>query len=147
MTWTRRRSRRGWRARAGPIGSEADLWVRAAPARVDQGVGGMPTSWACHPGSSDTRRNRGKVRRSQPRLDTTLRNRYTNVLLQGDGDRLELGVVFQRRFAELAADSAGLVAAEGSRGVEDVVAVDPDGAGAEAFGDRVGLLDVARPDG
>ena len=63
-----------------------------------------------------------------------------------DGHRLELGVVVERLLAQLAADAARLEAAERGGGVEDVVAVDPDGPGADAVGDRVGLADVAGPD-
>jgi len=40
-----------------------------------------------------------------------------------------------------------LVAAEGGCGVEDVVAIDPDGAGADAVGDGVGFGDVFGPYG
>ena len=61
--------------------------------------------------------------------------------------RLELGVVVQRLLAQLAADAARFEPAERRGRVEDVVAVDPDRAGADALGDGVGLLDVAGPDG
>ncbi len=57
------------------------------------------------------------------------------------------GVVVEGGFAEFAADAGHLVTAEGGGGVEDVVAVDPDGAGAEFVGDLVGFGDVFGPDG
>src|SRR3954463_13542630 len=56
-------------------------------------------------------------------------------------------VIAQRVFAEFAADAGHFEAAEGGGGVEDVVAVDPDGAGLELGGHAVGLADVAGPDG
>ena len=51
--------------------------------------------------------------------------------------------MLQGVLAELAALAGHLVTAERGGGVEDVVAVDPDGAGAEAVGQAVGLGDVA----
>src|SRR4051794_39326342 len=54
--------------------------------------------------------------------------------LHRDGDRLDLGIVPQRVFAQFAPDAAHLEAAEGGGGVEDVVAVDPDRAGLEFGG-------------
>src|SRR4051812_48250361 len=66
--------------------------------------------------------------------------------VERDGHGLQLGVVVEGLLAQLAADAGHLEAAEGGGGVEDVVAVDPDGAGPEAVGDRVGLADVAGPD-
>src|SRR5262245_17517856 len=55
--------------------------------------------------------------------------------------------MLQGVLAQFAAVSAHLVAAEGGGGIEDIVAVDPDGAGAQAVGDAVRLGDVAGPDG
>src|SRR5215469_1393289 len=66
--------------------------------------------------------------------------------LQTDDDRLDLGVVLQDFVSHLAAPARLLVATERERRVEDVVAVDPDGSGAQLRGDRVGLADVAGPD-
>src|ERR1700733_7202508 len=64
--------------------------------------------------------------------------------LRGDG--LDLGVVVQHLVAHLAAPAGLLVAAERQRRVEHVVAVDPDRAGPELLGQRVGLGDVPGPD-
>src|SRR5215510_12031452 len=50
--------------------------------------------------------------------------------LQGGGDRLHFGVVLQHELAHLAPPARLLVAAEGQRRVEHVVAVDPHRAGA-----------------
>ena len=47
-------------------------------------------------------------------------------LLEGDADCLHFGVLLQRLVPHLAAPARLLVAAEGQRRVEDVVAVDPD---------------------
>src|ERR1700722_3521818 len=66
--------------------------------------------------------------------------------LEGGADGFYFGVVFEGFVAHFAAPAGLLVAAERKSGVEDVVAVDPDGAGAELVGDLVGFLDVARPD-
>src|SRR3954468_18875631 len=62
-------------------------------------------------------------------------------------DGFYFGVVAQGVFAEFAADAAHFEAAERGGGVEDVVAVDPDGASAELGGEAVGFGDVAGPDG
>jgi hypothetical protein len=48
--------------------------------------------------------------------------------------------------AHFAAPSGLLVASEGERGVENVVAVDPHGSGGDLVGDAVGFADVARPE-
>ena len=48
--------------------------------------------------------------------------------------------------AHFAAPAGLLVAAEGQRRVENVVAVDPHGSGAQLVGHAVGFADVARPD-
>src|SRR5262249_20190085 len=58
---------------------------------------------------------------------------------------LDLGVQLQGVLTELAADAAHLESAERGRGVEDVVAVDPDRAGPQAVRQPVRLADVARP--
>jgi hypothetical protein len=62
------------------------------------------------------------------------------------GDRLDLGVGLENLVAHLAAPAGLLVPAERQGGVEDVVAVDPDGAGPELLGQRVRLRDVLGPD-
>src|SRR4051812_44739656 len=67
--------------------------------------------------------------------------------LECNGHGLCFGVGFEAFFAEFAAVAGHFVAAEGGGGVEDVVAVDPDGAGAELGGEGVGFGDVAGPDG
>src|SRR5580658_7600034 len=66
--------------------------------------------------------------------------------LQLGGDGLDFGVGIEGLVAHLAAPAGLLVAAEGQGGVEHVVAVDPDRAGPELLGQRVGLGDVAGPD-
>src|SRR5215471_14876064 len=68
------------------------------------------------------------------------------LLSQLGADGLDLGVGLQGLVAHLSSPAGLLVAAEGQRGVEDVVAIDPDGAGPEALGHRVGLGDVSGPD-
>src|SRR5262249_12118094 len=67
--------------------------------------------------------------------DSAQRNRH----------RLHFRGQLQRILAQLAAKAAHLEAAERGGGVEDVVAVDPDRAGAETIGDPVRLADVACP--
>ena len=64
-----------------------------------------------------------------------------------DVDVLGLGVLQIALLAELAADAGLLVAAEGVPGVEEVVVVDPDRAGAQALGHPHGAGRVAAPDG
>src|SRR5574337_1415357 len=59
---------------------------------------------------------------------------------------LYLRVVLERVDAHLAAEPAGLVAAERRRRVVDVVGVDPDRAGLEPARREVRFLDVTRPD-
>src|SRR5207237_8873120 len=59
---------------------------------------------------------------------------------------LPFGVQLQGVFPEFSAVAAHLVAAEGSRGVKDVVAVDPDRARAKAVRQAMRLADVACPD-
>src|SRR5208337_429734 len=59
---------------------------------------------------------------------------------------LELGVAVERLLAQFAAEAAPLEPAEGGGGVEDVIAVDPEGPRADAIGDGVRLADVAGPD-
>src|SRR5262245_10604829 len=54
---------------------------------------------------------------------------------QVDVNRLHFRVVLQGILPQLAADAGHLEAAEGRRGIDDVVAVDPDLAGAEAAWD------------
>src|SRR6476659_49487 len=67
--------------------------------------------------------------------------------LEGDGDGFGFGVGFEAFFAEFAAHAGHFVAAEGGGGVEDVVAVNPNCAGAELGSEGVGFGDVAGPDG
>jgi len=64
-----------------------------------------------------------------------------------DVDVLGLGVGQIPLLAELAADAGLLVAAEGVPGVEEVVVVDPDRAGAQALGHPDGAGRVAAPHG
>src|SRR6266511_3807233 len=64
-----------------------------------------------------------------------------------DVDVLDLGVLQVALLAELAADARLLVAAERVPWVEQVVVVDPDGAGAQPLGDLDGPGGVAAPDG
>src|ERR1700728_507967 len=59
---------------------------------------------------------------------------------------LDLGVVVQDLVAHLTAPAGLLVAAERQRGVEHVVAVDPDRAGPDLLRHRVRLADVPGPD-
>src|SRR6266508_2442174 len=66
---------------------------------------------------------------------------------QRDRHGLHLGVAVERLLAQLAAEAAPLEPAERSGGVEDIVAVDPEGPRADAVGDGVRLADVAGPDG
>ena len=60
--------------------------------------------------------------------------------------RLDFGVGLEGLVAHFAAHAGLLVPAERQGRVEDVVAVDPDGAGAELLGQRVRLGDVLGPD-
>jgi len=62
-------------------------------------------------------------------------------------DGLDLGILLQSVFTKLAPDSRLLETAEGSAGVEHVVAVDPDGAGTHTVRDRQGFFHIARPYG
>src|SRR5271155_752677 len=66
--------------------------------------------------------------------------------LQGDSYGLCFSVVAQGLFAHLAPPAGLFVSAERQRGVEDVVAVHPDGARADALSQFVGDAHVARPD-
>src|SRR5258708_789387 len=68
------------------------------------------------------------------------------VTLELGADRLHLRIEFQRIMSHFAAPPGLLVASEGQRRVEDVVAVDPDRAGPQLRGDTMRLADVARPD-
>lgn len=61
--------------------------------------------------------------------------------------RFSLGVIRQRRLAQLAPDAALLVAAKGQRVLQHIVLVDPDGAGAEGGGDADGGVEVLGVDG
>src|SRR5579871_341458 len=66
--------------------------------------------------------------------------------LKADAHRLGLGVLMDDVLAHLPAPSRLLVAAEGQRGVEDVVCVDPHGAGLELRDETVCLGQVVGPD-
>jgi len=59
-------------------------------------------------------------------------------LRQFRADALGVGVEVEDVVAHFAARSGLLVAAEGHGGIEDVVAIDPDGSGAEAGTNRIG---------
>src|ERR1035441_8564056 len=67
-------------------------------------------------------------------------------VLQQGGDGLDLGVAVEYLVAHLAAPAGLLVSAERQGRIEHVVAVDPDGAGPELLGQRVGLGDIPGPD-
>src|SRR3990170_4406771 len=97
----------------------------------------------------------GVVARSVPVKDTrdtsrcpvcgTLRVLW---LAQLDGDALRLHEHLHPPLAQLAADAALLVAAEGHEGhAGGVVGVDPDGARLDPFGELERLIDVLGPDG
>src|SRR5579864_4691342 len=66
--------------------------------------------------------------------------------LPADVDRFRLGVGLERLLAQLAAEAALLVAAEGSAGVVPVVLVDPHRSRLHPARHLVGLADVAGPD-
>src|SRR6266852_6783880 len=61
-------------------------------------------------------------------------------------DCLRLEIPVQRIAPEIAPESRGFESAERGAGVVEVVAVDPDGAGADGARSAVRLLDVLRPD-
>ena len=63
------------------------------------------------------------------------------------GDGLDLGVVLQPVGAELAAAAGLLVPAERGHRAEDIVTVDPHGAGPEGVRQVGGLLDILGEDG
>ena len=65
---------------------------------------------------------------------------------EGGGDSFHFGVVVEHFLAHLAAPAGLLVTAERQRGVEHVVAIDPDRAGADAAGQLVRGAAVAGPD-
>src|SRR5215831_15702599 len=66
--------------------------------------------------------------------------------LDASADRLGLQIVVERRVTHLTSPSGLLVATERKRGIEDVVAVDPDGASAQAIRDSMRTPHVARID-
>src|SRR5580698_6602612 len=66
--------------------------------------------------------------------------------LKSRRDGFDLGVVVEHFLAHLTAPAGLLVSAEGQRGVEDVMAIDPDSAGADAPGHLVGGAQILRPD-
>src|SRR5262245_41218011 len=68
-------------------------------------------------------------------------------LAHRDGHVLDLCVIPQSVFAQLAADAAHLESAERRRGVEDVVAVDPHRPGPELGCQAMCLADIAGPHG
>src|ERR1700681_3668005 len=61
-------------------------------------------------------------------------------------DRLDVEIFFQVLLAGLAAVAAHLVAAERHRRVHRLIAIDPDRAGAQRFGNAMRLADVLGPD-
>ena len=65
--------------------------------------------------------------------------------LQRGADRFHFRVLLKYFVAHFAAPAGLFVSAERHRGVEDVVAVNPDRAGAQPGREAVGLLDVPRP--
>src|SRR5579863_4728004 len=67
--------------------------------------------------------------------------------LQLYSDRLDLGVILQRVFTELAPDTRLFVAAKRSGGIEDVEAIDPHRARSNGVRHGVRLRDVASPHG
>ena len=62
-----------------------------------------------------------------------------------DDDVFDLGVVFQSVNAHFPAKSALFVTSERCRGIEDIVAVHPHGAGLKTLRDFVCLVDVLSP--
>ena len=65
--------------------------------------------------------------------------------LDRGADGFDFGVELQHSVAHLAAPAGLLVAAEGQRCVEEVVAVDPHGYGAQDVCNTVPFADVTRP--
>src|SRR2546429_9070546 len=65
--------------------------------------------------------------------------------LQLHGDCLDFGILLQPVFPEFPADAGLLESPERRGGVENVIAVHPDGARANRVGDRVRLADIPRP--
>src|SRR5690242_4527616 len=63
-----------------------------------------------------------------------------------DAERLALQIRVHRFFPELTPPAGLLVAAERHGRIEDAMAVDPDGAGAQLWCEREHLVDIARPD-
>ena len=82
---------------------------------------------------------RAGCRRSEPGPNTRSQPDTRYRLPKLDRDGLQLGVMLDRRFAVLAALTRHLEAAERRRRVDDVVAVDPDGAGLDLLGVKVHL--------
>src|SRR6478672_1109985 len=74
------------------------------------------------------------------------RAHLTALILHWSTDCLYFGVLLQHLVTHLAAPSGLLVSAKGQRRVEDVVAIDPHGSGAQLGGDAVRFLNIARPD-
>src|SRR5262245_34749887 len=64
---------------------------------------------------------------------------------KGGRHRLDLRVVVEDELTHFTSPTRLLVAAEGQRGVEDIVAVDPDRSGTDPLGDLVRLGDVSAP--
>mmetsp|Transcript_34092 Transcript_34092/g.61455 ORF Transcript_34092/g.61455 Transcript_34092/m.61455 type:complete len:545 (-) Transcript_34092:51-1685(-) len=65
---------------------------------------------------------------------------------EGHVDRLDLGIVGEGVLTLLASDTRGLEASEGNGGIEEVVAVDPNGTGMEAADEGVDGVEVLRED-
>lgn len=70
----------------------------------------------------------------------------TGGLAQVDMDALDLGVELQAVHAQLTANAALLVAAEGAEDAGRAAAVDAHHAGPDTLGDPERLVDVPRPD-
>src|SRR6267143_1116757 len=76
---------------------------------------------------------------------------YSICLLRGvplrnrNANGLDLGVLLEDFVAHLATPTGLFVSAERQCGVENVVAIDPNGAGAQKARDLMGFLDVASP--
>src|SRR6478672_7798429 len=124
-----------WKLRGSPHPSDKESAAPAAVSAKRRGVeaGGLNPS-VTDPCS--TAEKRGTRRRKM-----ALRRH-----LQRGADGFDFGVVLENFVAHFAAPAGLFVSAEGQRGIENVVAVDPDRTGAEFRGDLIGFLDVARPD-
>src|ERR1022692_207759 len=96
--------------------------------------------------SGKTRRARRSAGRNARGGPWRCPSRYAARRSQLGGDGLYLGVVVEHLVAHFTSPAGLLVPAEGQRGVEHVVAVDPDGAGPELLRQGMRLGDVLGPD-